>query len=87
MRKAMIKNAQELQKDLKSQDPEGKFSSKLVNQARQDEIKYKIEELQAEKKRLAASLLINPNPVLKVITLKKISDIDKEIANLKKQSQ
>ena len=87
MRKVMIKNNQKLSADLKAQDPEGKFTANLSNQARKDEIKYKIEDLQAEKNRLIATIAINPNPILKAITLKKINDIDKQIADLKKQSQ
>lgn len=85
MRKMMIKNAQALQKDLKAQDPQGKYTGKLATDARQQEVKYKIEQLESERAKLLASIAINPNPYLKIITLKKVKDITDEINTLKKE--
>lgn len=87
MRKSMIKNAQSLQKDLKAQDPEGKYTGNLVAQARQQESKYKIEELQSERNKLIAAAAITPNPISKALLLKKAKEIEDEITKLKKESK
>lgn len=87
MRKVMSSNIQQFQKDLKAQDPQGRFTQNIVSQAQKQENKLKIEQLQEDKKKLIASLALNPSPFAKAITLNKIKDIDKDIDNLKKQSQ
>lgn len=87
MRKVMTSNIRQFQNDLKAQDPQGRFSQNIVSQAQKQENKLKIEQLQEDRKKLLASLTLNPSPFSKAIILKKINDIDKDIDNLKKQSQ
>ena len=85
MRKMMIQNSQQLQKDLKSQDPAGKYTSNVVKQSQDQEKKLKLEQLNEDRKKLVAAAALTPNPIGKAILLTKIKDIDQEIAKLKKQ--
>jgi hypothetical protein len=87
MRKMMVKNSQQFQKDLQSQDPSGKYTSNIVKQSQQQERQYKLEQLQEDKKKLTASLVLTPSPIGKALIVKKIKEIDDEITRLKKESQ
>lgn len=87
MRKMMIANNKELIKDLKAQDPEGKFSKNLVKQKENETNKLKIEKLESEKKQYITAMIANPNPIFKAATIVKIKKIQDEIDSLKKQAQ
>lgn len=84
MRKQLIKNNQDLIKDLKKSDPNSKYSENIIKQKEEENAKLKIENLLEEKKKLKALLLI-PNPYGYALIISRISDIDKEINSLRKQ--
>lgn len=87
MRKTMIANNQKLTADLKAQDPNGKFTDKLVKQKENENNKIKIDQLESEKKELVASMIANPSPAFKAATIIKIKEKQQEIDKLKKQGQ
>lgn len=82
MRQQMIKSNQDLIKDLRSGDPNSKYSQKIIKEKEQETIKLKIEDLQAERDKLKKLLLV-PSPVGYPVILKKIAEIDREIIKLK----
>lgn len=82
MRQQMIKSNQQLIKDLKSGDPNSKYSQRIIKEKEAETTKLKIQDLEAEKKNLKALLLI-PSPIGYAVILNKIADIDKEINRLK----
>jgi predicted DNA binding CopG/RHH family protein len=84
MRKQMIKSNEQLVKDLKSGDPNSKYSEKIIKEKQIETAKLKIENLLEERKKLKALLLI-PNPVGYAVILSRISDIDKQINSLRKE--
>lgn len=84
MRKILIKQNKDLTGNLKSTDPNSKYTQNIINKKEQENAKLKIEDLLQERDRLKALLLI-PNPVGYAVTLSRISDIDKQIASIKKQ--
>lgn len=83
VRKQMIKQNQELVKELKQTDPNSKFSQDIIKQKEKETNKLKIEELEAQKKKLLLVLATNPLPVVSIATLAKIKSIDQEIKKLK----
>ena len=83
IRKQMISQNQQLVTDLKSSDPNGKYTSNLIKEKQNETNKLKIEELEAEKKKLAATLAVSVNPVITAATLKKIKEIQDQINKLK----
>ena len=83
IRKMMIEQNQQLTTDLKKADPNGKYTTNIIKEKENETNKLKIEELQAEKKKLAATLAVNINPVITAITIKKIKEIDDQINKLK----
>lgn len=82
MRQQMIKSNQQLIKDLKSGDPNSKYSQRIIKEKEAETTRLKIQDLEAEKKNLKALLLI-PSPIGYAVILNKIADIDKEINRLK----
>lgn len=82
MRKQMIKGNQDLIKDLKSSDPNSTYSQKIIKEKESETTKLKIQDLEAEKNKLKAVLLI-PNPLGYAVVLSRIANIDKEINRLK----
>lgn len=82
MRQQMIKSNQQLIKDLKSGDPNSKYSQRIIKEKEAETTRLKIQDLEAEKKNLKALLLI-PNPIGYAVIFNKIADIDKEINRLK----
>jgi hypothetical protein len=87
MRKAMIINNQKLTADLKAQDPNGKFTDKIVKQKEDETNKLKIDQLESDKSKLVAAMIANPSPVFKAATIIKIKEKQQEIDKLKKQGQ
>jgi hypothetical protein len=87
MRKMMIKNNIELSKDLKAQDPTGKYTKNIISEKEKETTKLKIQELESEKNKLILAAALNPNPVFKAATTVKIKQIQDQINNLKKQAQ
>jgi hypothetical protein len=84
VRKQLIKENQALVKNLKSTDPNSTYSQSIIKQKEEETAKLKIEGLLEERKKLKALLLI-PNPLGYAVILIRISDIDKEVASLRKQ--
>lgn len=84
MRKILIKQNQDLVSNLKSTDPNSKYSQNIIKQKEEETAKLKIEGLLEQRKKLKALLLI-PNPLGYAVILSKISDIDKEVNRLRKQ--
>jgi hypothetical protein len=82
IRKARLKNNEEFIKSLKADDPEGKYTANIVKKTQQDTNNLKIEELKEEKKKQIALTIVG-TPVIKALAIKKIIEIDKEIAKLK----
>ena len=82
MRKQMIKGNQDLIKDLKSSDPNSTYSQKIIKEKESETTKLKIQDLEAEKNKLKAVLLI-PSPLGYTVVLSRIAAIDKEINRLK----
>lgn len=82
MRQQMINSNQDLIKDLRSGDPNSKYSQKIIKEKEQETIKLKIEDLQAEREKLKKLLLV-PSPVGYPVIVKKIAEIDREIIRLK----
>jgi len=82
MRKILIKQNQSLTSNLKSTDPSSKYTNNIVKQKEKETTKLKIEELEDEKRKLKL-LLLTGGPAIQIITLNKISQIDKEINKLK----
>lgn len=82
MRKQMIKGNQDLIKDLKSSDPNSTYSQKIIKEKESETTKLKIQDLEAEKNKLKAVLLI-PSPLGYTVVLSRIANIDKEINRLK----
>jgi hypothetical protein len=82
MRKQMIKSNQDLIKDIKSGDPNSKYSQSIIKQKESETTKLKIQDLEEEKKKLKAVLLV-PSPLGYAVILSRIADIDKEINRLK----
>ena len=83
IRKQMIKQNQQLVTDLKASDPNGKYTSGIIKEKQNETNKLKIQELEAEKKKLALTLAVNINPVITAVTIKKIKEIDDQINKLK----
>ena len=83
VRKARIKNNNELVESIKKDDPEGKYSKDIVRKTQQDTNKLKIEELKAEKNKWKAVLVASPSVAGKLLAVKKIKEIDQEIYKLK----
>lgn len=83
MREMMIKNNQALVKDLKNTDPNGKFSKATIERAEKENAKFKIEELESQKKEYIATMVVTPSVVQKAVLLKKIKEIEAEISKLK----
>ncbi len=84
VRKQLIKQNQDLVRNLKSTDPNSTTSQSIIKQKEEETAKLKIEGLLEERKKLKALLLI-PNPLGYAVILIRISDIDKEVASLRKQ--
>lgn len=84
MRKQLIKNNQDLIKDLKKSDPNSTYSKNIIKQKEEETAKLKIESLLEERKKLKALLLI-PNAIGYAVILSRISDIDKEVNSLRKE--
>lgn len=82
MRKILIKQNQSLTNNLKSTDPSSKYSNNIIKEKEKETTKLKIEELEDEKRKLKL-LLLTGGPAVQIITLNKISQIDKEINKLK----
>jgi len=82
MRKQMIKGNQDLIKDLKSSDPNSTYSQKIIKEKEIETTKLKIQDLEVEKNKLKAVLLI-PSPLGYAVVLSRIAAIDKEINRLK----
>jgi hypothetical protein len=81
-RKLLIKNNEKLIKDLKNTDPNSTYSQNIIKQKESETTKLKIQDLEAEKNKLKAVLLI-PNPLGYAVVLSRIAAIDKEINRLK----
>jgi hypothetical protein len=84
IRKQLIKQNQDLVKNLKSTDPNSTYSQSIIKQKEEETAKLKIEGLLEEKKKLKALLLVS-NPLGYATILIRISDIDKEVNSLRKQ--
>jgi len=83
IRKMMIIQNKQFSTDLKKADPNGKYTSNIIKEKQSETNKLKIEELEAEKKKLALTLAVNINPVITAVTIKKIKEIDDQINKLK----
>jgi hypothetical protein len=83
VRAATIKNNQQLTTELKKSDPEQKYSGKLIKDTEQNTAKLKIEQLEEEKKKIVASLVIDRNPITVAASVKRLKLIDTEIKVLK----
>jgi hypothetical protein len=82
VRKQMIKQNEQLTKDLKQSDPNGTYTNSIIKEKETN--KLKIEELQDQKKKLLATLAITgASPIIVAATIKKIKDIDDQIKKLK----
>ena len=81
-RKLLIKNNEKLIKDLKNTDPNSTYSQNIIKQKESETTKLKIQDLEAEKNKLKAVLLI-PSPLGYAVVLSRIAAIDKEINRLK----
>ena len=82
MRDQMIKSNQDLVKDLKSGDPNSKYSQSIIKQKESETTKLKIQNLEEEKKKLKAIILV-PSPLGYSALILRIAEIDKEINRLK----
>jgi hypothetical protein len=87
VRAARIKNNEALVKSLKTDDPEGKYSSERINKIQAEtkglEKEEKIESLENEKKKYIAISIASPSIAGKILALKKIKEIDEEIKKVK----
>jgi len=83
MREMMLKNNVALAKDLKNTDPNGKFANATIQRAESENNKLKIEELEFQKKEYITAMIATPDPGRKAMFIKKIKDLDSEIAKLK----
>ena len=83
MREMMLKNNVALAKDLKNTDPNGKFANATIQRAESENNKLKIEELESQKKEYITAMIATPDPGRKAMFIKKIKDLDSEIAKLK----
>ena len=83
VRKARIKNNNELIASLKQDDPQGKYTQDIVKKTQGENNKLKIEELTAEKNKWKAVLATSPSVSGKILAVKKIKEIDQEIYKLK----
>jgi hypothetical protein len=87
VRAARIKNNNDLITSLKQDDPDGKYTSaniaSLEKENKDLEKERKLEELQKEKKKYIAISIASPNPVGKILALRKIREIDEEIKKIK----
>jgi len=88
VRNARIKNNEDLVKSLKADDPDGKYSSGIINKTEKENERLKaqkeIDRLQIEKKKYLAIVAASPILAAKSLALKKIKEIDKEIKKLRK---
>jgi hypothetical protein len=82
VRKKLIKQNQDLIKNLKSTDPNSTYSQSIIKEKEKETAKLKIQELEDEKKKLKL-LLITGGPAIQIVTLNRIIQIDKEINKLK----
>jgi hypothetical protein len=87
VRAARIKNNEALVKSLKTDDPEGKYSSERINKIQAEtkglEKEQKLESLENEKKKYIAISIASPSVAGKILALKKIKEIDQEIKKVK----
>jgi hypothetical protein len=74
-------------KDLKAQDPTGRTTGNIVKQKEAENIKLNIQQLESDRDKLKAAIVLNPSPIFKAATLIKVKDIQKQIDKLKKQTQ
>jgi hypothetical protein len=79
----MLKNNTMLAQDLKNTDPNGKFTKATLQRAENENNKLKIEELESQKKEYVTAMIATPNPAQKAVFIKKIKDLDDQIAKLK----
>ena len=87
VRAARIKNNEALVKSLKTDDPEGKYSSERINKIQAEtkglEKEQKLESLNSERKKYVAISIASPSVASKILALKKIKEIDEEINRVK----
>lgn len=83
VRKAQIKNNQQLSDELKQSDPQQKYTGNIIKQTQSDSAKLKIEELEEEKKKIVASLVIDRNPITVAASVKRLKLIETELKILK----
>jgi hypothetical protein len=83
MRKLMIKNSEQLKTDLKKTDPNGKYTSDVIKKNDSEINQLKIDDLEAEKKKLKETLATTTNPASTAAIVRKIKDIDDQIRDLK----
>jgi hypothetical protein len=85
MRKMMVQNNEQLKTDLKKTDPNGKYTSGIIKEKESETKQLKIDILESDKKKLAATLAVTTNPIQTGIIIKKIKEIDNQIKDLKNQ--
>jgi hypothetical protein len=83
VRAATIKNNQQLTTELKKSDPDQKYSGNIIKQTENSTTKLKIEELEEEKKKIVASLVIDRNPITVAASVKRLKLIESELKILK----
>lgn len=84
VKKINIENNQKLVADLKTADPQGKYTKSIIKNTESNNNKMKIQDLEEEKRKLKVSLEISKNPNTISEILKKIKDIDNQIELLNK---
>lgn len=88
VRKKMIENNENLTKNLKSNDPNSKYSSNILKNTQDNTKNLKIQDLEEEKKKLQLSITAAAvNPALAATipsSVKRINQIDSEIETLKR---
>lgn len=85
IRKMMIKQNEQFTKDLKAADPNSKYTSAIIKEKEHETNQIKIDELQAEKKKLKETLATTTNKADTQSILKKILELDFQINKLKNQ--
>jgi hypothetical protein len=85
VRESRYKHNQDLITSLKKEDPSGKFTQERVQRLESENASIKIEKLKEERKKLQVlAIASSANPYVLGVTIKKISDINKEIDRLQK---
>jgi hypothetical protein len=83
IRKMMIIQNEQLSNDLKKADPNSKYTSGIIKEKNSETNQLKIDNLEAEKKKLKETLATTINPASTAAIVRKIKEIDDQIKQLK----